>query len=69
MINPPKIHNDFVHGKLLQQKTFFAKHPESIGIVLYSDDFGSNSNPLQQHTKKKHITFSLYLYYKFGKKV
>ena len=59
MTNPPKIHDDFVHGKLLQQNTFFAKHPESIGLVLYSDDFGSNSNPLQQHTKHTPFVFLL----------
>ena len=52
MTNSPKIHDNFVHGKLLQQNTYFAKHPKSIGIVLHSDNFESNSNPLRQHTKK-----------------
>ncbi|XP_065674336.1 uncharacterized protein LOC136091205 isoform X1 [Hydra vulgaris] len=58
--NPPKIRDDFVHGKLLKQNKFFAIHPESIGIILYSDDFGSNSNPLWQQIQTKHKTFCLY---------
>lgn len=54
------IHDDFVHGQIFKNNNHCVDNPNSIGVVLYCDDFGSNANPLRQHTQKQHKTFSLY---------